>query len=73
MLSDLRKDIVLTMADSNMNLCEVARKLYFSRRNIDYHCLKICEKTGLNPKNFYDLIKLVEMVKGGDDDDRSSV
>lgn len=65
MLDDRKKEIILAMAECNMRECAAARKCYCSRNNVVYHCEQICKKTGLNPKNFYDLIKLVEMVKNG--------
>ena len=65
-MNDLQKSIVLSMAEHNMNKAEVARASYFSRGNVLYHCDVIKAQTGLDPRSFYDLIKLVEMVKEGE-------
>lgn len=62
-MTDLQKEIILSMADHNMNKAEVAKAIYFSRGGVLYQCDVIKQKTGLDPRNFYDLIKLVEMVK----------
>lgn len=64
MLDDRRKDIILAMAECNMNVSEVAQMKHYHRNSIIYHCNHIHQKTGLNPHNFYDLVKLVDMVKG---------
>lgn len=63
MLDERKREIILAMAECNMNESEVSRKLHFHRNNVVYHCEQVREKIGLNPRNFYDLVKLVEMVK----------
>ncbi len=59
-MTDRQKEIVLLMAQCNMNASAVARKAYMHRSNVLYHIEKIEQDTGLDPKNFYDLVKLVE-------------
>ena len=66
MLTQRQKEIILAFADCNMRLKTVAEKLYFHRNNIVYHCDKIMDKTGLNPRKFYDLVELVQMVEEQD-------
>lgn len=66
-LSDKQKTVVVAMADCDMNEAEVGRIMHYRRNTIDYHCEQIFAKTGLNPKKFYDLVKLVELVKEGED------
>ena len=66
-LTGTRRDIVLAMAEHDMNLLAVARAMYFHRNNVKYHCSQIYRITGLNPRRFYDLVKLVEMVKEDND------
>jgi sugar diacid utilization regulator len=65
-LSDMQKEVSLAMADCDMVASEVARKIHCTRNNIDYHCARIFEITGLNPKCFYDLVELVEAIRSGD-------
>ena len=62
---DMEKDIILAMADYSMNVSEVSKKLYYGRATIDRHIRRIKKETGLDPKNFYDLNKLLEVVGNG--------
>lgn len=55
--------IILVLADSQMNVSEVARQLYMHRNTIVYHIDKIQKVTGLNPLNLYDLFKLTCMAR----------
>lgn len=62
---ELNCKIILAFAECNMNRIETAKKLNCIHRNtILYRFEDIYIKTGLNPKNFYDLIKLVDIAKG---------
>ena len=67
-LSDKYKTVVLAMADYDMNEAQVGRLMHYRRNTIAYHCEQIFAQTGLNPKKFYDLVKLVELVKEGKDE-----
>lgn len=62
MLTEQKKQILRTYAECNMNVSEVARKLHYHRNNIDYHLDNIRMKTGLDPRNLFDLIKLLEVI-----------
>ena len=64
-MTDRQKAIVLAMAEHNMNKVEAGKSLFYSRSNVLYHCGEIYKQTGLDPRKFYDLVKLVEMVKEG--------
>lgn len=55
-------EIILALADNNMNKLKTARALYMHRNNILYHIHKVKRITGLDPTNFHDLCKLVQMV-----------
>lgn len=61
--------IILAMADTNMKPAETARAVYMHRGTVTFHFEKIKRITGLDPENFYDLHKLVNMVKGVAEDD----
>ena len=63
MLNVKKKVIILAMAEFSMNESEAARHLGVHRNTVVYQCEQIFKKTGLNPNNFYDLVKLVDMVK----------
>lgn len=64
-MSELDAEIILALADNNMNRLKTARALYMHRNNIIYHIRKVQRVTGLDPTNFYDLCKLVQMIKEG--------
>lgn len=63
MLDERKREIVLAFAECSMSLSATAKKLHFHRNNIEYHLEQTRKKTGLNPRNFYDLIKLLEIVE----------
>lgn len=60
-MNALEKEIVLAFAKCDMNLSETARKRYMHRNSIVYQLEKVEKKTGLQPKRFFDLIKLVKL------------
>ena len=62
-MKQIDKDIILAYADCNMNQKKVTQRVYMSYNGIHYRLKKIKVETGLDPQKFYDLIKLVEMVK----------
>ena len=57
------KEMILALAEHDMNISKAADSLYYHRNTITYRLNKIKEKYFLDPTNFYDLIKLVEMAK----------
>lgn len=62
------KEILIAFAECNMNASETARVLIYHRNNVDYHLERIEEKTGLDPKCFFDLVKLLQnegVIKNG--------
>ena len=56
-------EMILTIADCNINLAQVAQKLYVHRNTVSYRIERIRKQTGLDATKFYDLVKLVELVK----------
>lgn len=62
-LSEIKREVILAFAECNMRVRETARKMFKHRNTVVYHLQQIKEITGLDPYNFYDLIKLVEGVK----------
>ena len=63
-LSERQKEIILAMADNDMRVLRAARAMYCCNSGLYGHFERIKEQTGLDPMKFYDLVKLVEMVKG---------
>ena len=66
MLKDKDKAIILAMADNGMKWKVAAREIDLHPNTVNYRLGRIYDKTGLDPRNFYDLHKLVEMVREGD-------
>ncbi len=64
-LTRKQKDIVLALARNGLNQSAAAREMHYSHRALWYHIKRIVEGTGLNPMDFYDMVKLVAMA-GGD-------
>ena len=62
-MNERERQAVLMMAECNMNSSLVARKMGCQRNSVIWALDKVQEKTGLDPRNFYDLVKLIEMVK----------
>ena len=62
-LSIERCKIIIALADSKMNVSEVARQLYMHRNTVAYNLERIKQITGKDPMNFYDLYRLVMLAK----------
>ena len=61
-MTDKDKEVILALANFNMDVAKTSRGIYAHYNTIRYHVRRIKEETGLNPMNFYDLHKLVEIV-----------
>ena len=57
------KEVLKAMADANLNVTEAAIFLWIARNSVVYHLKKIKRKTGLDPRNFYDMVKLLKYIK----------
>lgn len=55
--------IIIALADNRMQVATAARKLCYHKNTVAYHVSKIKKLTGLDPLNFYDLVKLVKKAK----------
>lgn len=60
-------EVVLALADNNMNVSVTAKALYMHRNNVIYHLRKVKSETGLDPMKFYDLYELIQMIGGNED------
>jgi DNA-binding PucR family transcriptional regulator len=56
-------EIIIALADNNMNITKASRVLYVHRNTVEYHIRKVKLSTGLDPTNFYDLCKLLQRIK----------
>ena len=64
-MTPIRKKIVLNMAECNMRANAVARKLGVDNATVLYHIKVIKAITGKDARQFYDLVELVYLVRGG--------
>ena len=64
-LSDVQKETIKAFAECNMNAAKTAERMFMCRNAVIYNLNEIKRKTQLDPRRFYDLIKLLKMV--GDD------
>lgn len=62
-LSYQQKEIIVAMARCDLTVSRAAKELYRHRKNVDYHVCEIVRKTGLDPRKFYDMIRLLDMVE----------
>lgn len=62
--------VILALAECDMRPAKAAVVLHHHKNSVEYHIEKIRKSTGLDPKSFYDLCKLVKMARkvteGGD-------
>jgi sugar diacid utilization regulator len=62
-LDEVDYRVILALAENNMRATETACVMHRNRNGILYRIGKIKRITGLDPMNFYDLCKLVEMAR----------
>lgn len=62
-MTEQEAEIILAFARNNMRLNHTAQALHYHVSNVRYHFEKIEKKTGLNPRSFYDLLKLLRNAK----------
>ena len=63
-MTDRQKEIIIALAENNMNQERAARAIYTSAPAVRYHIYRIKEITGLDPLRFFDLAKLYARAKG---------
>ncbi len=62
-LTESQIDLLTAYAEENMNGVRAARRLFIHRNTLDYKLDEIQKATGLNPRNFRDLVKLLRRAK----------
>lgn len=62
-MNEKDKLIILALAENNMRAKVAAKQLGLHYNVVYYRMGRIWDKTGLDPRNFYDLHKLVERAK----------
>lgn len=63
-LDDIDKSIIRALAKNNMRVFPTAKAAYVSPGAVNYRIRRIRKRTGLNPKDFFDLYRLWQMVEG---------
>ena len=63
-LDGLDYRIIRALADNDMKVSVAAELLHYTEGTLYYHMNKIKRLTGLDPKKFWDLVKLVTCMKG---------
>lgn len=61
-MEDRDKKLLKAYAAHNMNVRETGGAVYLHYNSIRYRFRLIQRETGLNPRNFYDLEKLLAMI-----------
>lgn len=67
-MTERQKGTILTYAKNDMNLSRTAREFGYDRRTIDYVLQEVKRETGLNPWSFYDLIELLKLSDGWEEE-----
>ena len=67
-MTEYEKEIILAYAKNNMDVCKTARFMYKHSNTVRYHLDKMHNKYGLNPYIFFDLVELVKIAKGSNDE-----
>ena len=68
-LSQTDIDIIRSLAKNGLNRSSASRELHYANQTVAYHVDRIKEVTGMDPRDFYDMIKLLKMVGEGELDD----
>jgi carbohydrate diacid regulator len=58
-MTELDWEIIHQYADHDMSVAATARAMYMHKNTVLYHLEKIHEVTGMNPRKFHDLVKLL--------------
>jgi hypothetical protein len=62
-ITEVEARIILALSENEMRLKASADAVHYTRSNVEYHIKRIRTVTGLNPRDFYDLSKLIPMAK----------
>lgn len=62
-LTPAQIECIAAYAANNMNLQATAISLYRHRNTIEYHLREVKRKTGLDPRGFFNLIRLLNLIE----------
>ena len=60
-LTDLDKEVILCAAEGNLRVPQAADVLHYSITGMQYRFARIHKITGLDPHNFWDMCKLLQL------------
>ncbi len=61
-LNENEIETVLAFAEHDMTVQRTAKEGFLHYNTVLYRLSRVKDKTGLDPRNFYDLVKLVQML-----------
>lgn len=64
-MTEDRKKVIFTYAECSMNAEKASRILFMAPESVRYHLRATHEVTGLDPRNFWDLVKLIKNINDG--------
>lgn len=62
-MTDRMAEIIVALAECNMNLSMAAKSIYMHRNSCWYYIYKMRSELGKDPLNFYDLCELLPLAK----------
>ena len=72
-MSRVDVEIIESFARNGMKIQRVADDVKYDPRVVRYHLEKVHRLTGLNPRDFYDLYELIQILKGDANAQRNNV
>lgn len=63
-MTPTRYEVILALADCNLSANAASKKLFMHSSTVDYHIRRIKAITGKDPRNFWDLVDLLEIYEG---------
>ena len=58
-MTEKQAKIIVAMAQNDLNMAKTSRATFYHFQNVRYHVNEIEKKTGLDPRKFYDMLKLL--------------
>lgn len=65
-LSEFERRIIIAFADNDMRIAQVSRMFHYNDATITYHFERVHKRTGLNPRKFHDLVRLIQYIRAAD-------
>ena len=62
-MTKLQAEIIIALADNQINVTKTANKLFMHRTSVAYHIRQIRKNTGKNPMDFYDMCELLPIAR----------